>query len=269
MKNTNDFINLLNELNNTKGYEKVFKMLKEMNSKFSKKDFYRFDFQGLKNFKINKGVFSPAFAKDSILSPKYLVDNNFTKNKKILEIGCGSGIASVYIAKFGNPKKVLGVDINKFAVLNAIENRDYFLKNKNLLKIKESNLFENVKGKFDIIYWSFPWVYANKKLISKISKIKDKLNEYEKGLLESVITEPNYEIIKKLIVNSRNYLTKKGIIVLLSSDFCNNKKIEEYAKENNFEVRYDSIYDGTYVNEVDMKGKLYNIILKQNNMKDV
>lgn len=80
-----------------------------------------------------------------------VVDIN--KNQTFLEIGCGTGAVSLLVGK--RAKSGIGADINPAAVKNADLN-------KKLMNIKNvefilSDVFENVKGKFDIVICNPPY----------------------------------------------------------------------------------------------------------------
>lgn len=73
---------------------------------------------------------------------------------KVLDMGTGSGIQAIFAAS--KSKDVIAVDLNPFAVacakmnveLNGLSSR---------VKVLESNLFENVEGKFNLIIFDPPF----------------------------------------------------------------------------------------------------------------
>lgn len=65
----------------------------------------------------------------------------------VLDLGCGSGILSILAKKLG-AAKVLGVDNDPLAVEAARENVE---RNNVKVEIKQSDLFSNVDGKYDLI----------------------------------------------------------------------------------------------------------------------
>ena len=81
-----------------------------------------FHYDGLE-LQIKKGVFHPAFFGSSKVFARFLKRQNL-QGKKVLEIGCGSGLLSLIAARKG--AEVLAVDINADAVacakLNAVQN---------------------------------------------------------------------------------------------------------------------------------------------------
>lgn len=95
-----------------------------------------------------EGVYEPA--EDSWMMCNYLPENL----DSVLEIGCGSGIISIHLAKKGN--NVTSIDINPKAVKATKFNAK---KNQVHLEVLESNMFQKVKGrKFDSIVCNPPYL---------------------------------------------------------------------------------------------------------------
>ncbi|WP_297378066.1 50S ribosomal protein L11 methyltransferase [uncultured Helcococcus sp.] len=115
----------------------------------------------------------------------------------ILDIGCGSGILSILAKKLG-AKNVLACDIDPIAVSSTIDNAKI---NKVDLQAKESNLFDNIEGEYDLIF-------AN--------------------ILAEILVE--------MIGQSKDYIKKSGILVL--SGVINEKAgmVKEALSENDYEI---------------------------------
>ena len=115
----------------------------------------------------------------------------------ILDIGCGSGILSILAKKLG-AKNVLACDIDPIAVSSTIDNAKI---NEVDLQAKESNLFDNIEGKYDLIF-------AN--------------------ILAEILVE--------MIGQSKDYIKKSGILVL--SGIINEKAdiVKEALVENAYEI---------------------------------
>ena len=88
---------------------------------------------------------------------------NIDKNKSILDVGCGYGFIGISLAKILNSKVVM-VDINKRAVHLTNMN---IKENKVNAQAFESNIYENVKEKFDVIV-SNPPIRAGKNIVLEI-----------------------------------------------------------------------------------------------------
>jgi methylase of polypeptide subunit release factors len=76
--------------------------------------------------------------------------------QRILDIGCGTGAAGVVIAKSSPPSEVLMTDVNDAALQLARTNSN-FAGTENCLTIN-SDLFERVDGKFDLIVSNPPYL---------------------------------------------------------------------------------------------------------------
>lgn len=114
-------------------------------------------------FNSDNGVFS----KDHLdFGSKLLIEimiKNIDKNKSILDVGCGYGFIGISLAKILNSKVVM-VDINKRAVHLTNMN---IKENKVNAQAFESNIYENVKEKFDVIV-SNPPIRAGKNIVLEI-----------------------------------------------------------------------------------------------------
>lgn len=120
------------------------------------------------NFKFitDNGVFS----KDKLdLGSKILIESFFKSNTNddisILDIGCGYGVISVIIKKILKLPKITLSDVNKRAIELAVENLK--LNDIKDFNIVISDLFEKIKGSFDIII-SNPPIRAGKNTIFKL-----------------------------------------------------------------------------------------------------
>ena len=133
------------------------------------------------------------------------------KNIKVLDMGSGSGIQAKTCLKLGI-KNVLTTDINPKAIA-------YLKKSK--LKTKKSNLFSNIKSKFDLIIFNPPYLPENK---------------YDKQL-DTTGGKKGYEIINKFLTQSRSHLNKDGKILLLFSNLSRPNIIKKYAKKIGYKYK--------------------------------
>lgn len=75
------------------------------------------------------------------------------KDQSFLEIGCGTGVISIAVAK--QARSGVSVDINEKAVVNAQQNaKIHKVEN---IEFLISNVFENVTGSFDVIICNPPY----------------------------------------------------------------------------------------------------------------
>ncbi len=153
-------------------------------------------------------IYEPA--EDSFLLRKYVEKY---ASDKVLDIGSGSGIQAEAALK--KTKNVLAVDINKEAIK--------LLKKKGI-KAEYSNLFSNVKGKFDLIIFNPPY-----------------LPEEEKEDLETKLVTTGgkygYEILERFFKDVKKFLNKNGKILIVFSSLTNKKKVDSLIKKYGFKFR--------------------------------
>jgi HemK-related putative methylase len=163
------------------------------------------------------GVFSPKYFKDTFIFAEILPE---LKGKTLLEIGCGTGILSIFSIWKG-AKEVTSVDINPKAVINTIEN----VKIHNLskwIKVKESDIFSSISDKFDVILWNFPFLHINNNQVT---------------LHEKMVFDPNYKELKRFVSLSDNYLNKEGFLLIgFSPEIGHIDKLKSILNENGFEM---------------------------------
>jgi release factor glutamine methyltransferase len=150
-------------------------------------------------------VYSPE--EDSYLMQKTLEKNIKNKNLNVLEIGIGSGIQLKTLKKLGI-KNLSGVDINSDAVKDC---------KKLGFNCKISNLFEKVKGEFDIIIFNPPYLPEDKK-------------EPKDSQLATTGGKKGGELINKFLRQAKKHLNKKGKIFLLVSSLTKGLNYEGYKK---------------------------------------
>ena len=124
-----------------------------------------------------------------------------TKNKIVLDYGCGTGNISQKIAA-AQPLKLFGIDISEVSVNKAIENA----KNLNLQIDYSVDNCEETKFKtetFDLVFGSGILHHLNlEKSVSEIKRILK--NKGEMVFLEPLGTNPLINIYRKLTPNSRS-----------------------------------------------------------------
>ncbi len=106
-------------------------------------------FRGLR-LEVPDSVYQPA--EDSFL----LAEGAERLRGRVLEVGCGSGMASICCARAHPDSRVLGVDINPDAVLCAGRNaKANGIRN---ASFRRSDLFGSVRGTFDAIMFNPPYL---------------------------------------------------------------------------------------------------------------
>ncbi len=137
-------------------------------------------------------VFAPEPWDYNILSKTVLKEVKETD--KVLDMGTGTGVQALLAAS--KSSNVTAVDVNPFAVECAKLNSE-LNKMASRIKVKQSDLFENVTGKFDVIIFDPPFRW---------SKPRD---DWEKSCADE-----NYSIMNAFFEQSKNYLTPTGKILV-------------------------------------------------------
>lgn len=132
----------------------------------------------------------------------------YSKNKKVLDLGSGGGILALAAIKSG-AKSVTASDINNEAIKEL---------KKQEIKAIQSNLFEKVKGKFDLIVFNPPYLPEDKE-------------EDKESAMITTGGEKGDEIIIEFLKQSVRHLDKDGIILLLLSSLTPRKRIDGFMKE--------------------------------------
>ncbi len=143
---------------------------------------------------------------DSFLLVRYV--REYAKGS-VLDIGTGSGIQAEIALK--NKCKVLATDIDKEAV--------NFVRKKGLRAIV-SNLFDNVKGKFDLIIFNPPYLPEDK-------------DEPKDSRLITTGGKDGFEVLERFLKDAKNYLKKDGKILIVFSSLTGN--VDKILKKYNYE----------------------------------
>lgn len=173
------------------------------------------------------GIYEPA--EDSYM----LIESiNARKGEKALDMGCGTGIVALHLAKYCD---TLAVDLNEEAVKNAEYNA---LLNKIKIRLARSNLFSNIKEKFDLIAFNPPYLPTYNENVA-----------WDGG-------RNGIEIITKFFMKAKNYLDKNGRIYFVISSVAN---IDTILKKFSRIYKFKKLMERSFFFE-----KLYVYIARQN-----
>lgn len=150
---------------------------------------------------------------DSYLLAKHVAKHSFGS---VLEIGTGSGIQAITAAKQKRVKSVLAVDIQKAIV----EHCRTSIKSKKI-KFIQSNLFDNVSGKFDTIIFNPPYLPED-------ARLKDITVEGGKK---------GYETLYRFFNDINEHLTPDGKILIVFSSLTKKDKVNSFVENNLLEFR--------------------------------
>lgn len=189
----------------------LFPFLSFFYKQYSSKE-RNYSYNGIK-VKIFPGVFHPGLFFSTKLLIEYVSELSI-KDKKVLELGAGSGLISIYCAKQNGV--VTASDISVIAIENIKLNA---LSNNVLINIIKSDLFDGIeKQEFDFIIINPPYFP------------KDPKNESESAWF----CGSDYQYFKKLFSQLSNYKTNNSIVLMILSEDCDINRIKSIAQENNF-----------------------------------
>lgn len=155
------------------------------------------------NFMVNKNVLIPRQDTEILVEEVLKLTNDF-KDLKILDMCTGSGAIAISISKFILNVKVYAVDISNNALEVAKYNNEKL--NTNVVFI-ESDLFQNVKGKFNIIVSNPPYIKT-----SVINELEEEVKNEPKLALDG--GQDGLFFYRKIIENAHNFLEQKGYLCL-------------------------------------------------------
>ena len=183
-------------------------------------------------FIVNKNVLIPRFETEELVENTIqLINEHFTLPINILDIGCGSGCIGISLKKKLDNVHVTLVDISKEALEVAKINASNNSCDVNFI---ESDMWENVTGKYDVIISNPPYIRNDEEIEDLVRDnephlalyggddglkyyriIRDKLLDYvnNKFLLALEIGDEQKEEVTKLFSNIPNsiILTKKDL----------------------------------------------------------
>lgn len=160
---------------------------------------------GLETFRVFRGVLPPDRARMSPVFARYLHGNKaLFENKSVLEIGTGSGILAVVMAKNG-AKGVVATDIVATSVKNAQENAE-MLNLRHIIDVREGDLFQPMREgeRFDLIVFHHPFFCEKPTRGSGI---------------ETAIMDDG-GLIRRFLSNAKTYLEPEGKLILPFNEGC-------------------------------------------------
>lgn len=141
----------------------------------------------------------------------FLILDNIVPGNTVLEVGCGSGMISVYCAKIGREVTCCDVspDARSCAEKNAIRNHVE-------LHIVDSQLFNSIAGKFDTIIFNPPYLPTDDRF--------EESEQWDGG-------KDGFDITRPFLKSAHYFLTESGsIYIILSSLTDVDSLIEEFPQ---------------------------------------
>ncbi|MBI2550421.1 methyltransferase [Candidatus Woesearchaeota archaeon] len=134
---------------------------------------------------------------------------------RVLDMGTGSGIQAITAAREKDVLSVVAADINDEALKSAATTAaKEGVKQK--IKFAKSDLFSNIKGKFDTIIFNPPYL------------------PQDKGIADEAIYggRHGYEILERFLNNCSRHLNDKGIILTVFSSRTNKQRVDGIIEAN-------------------------------------
>lgn len=175
-----------------------------------------YEYHGIR-LKIMPGVFHPGLFFSTKVLLQYI--SSFPlKNKRVLELGAGSGLISLYCAKQG--ANATASDINPTVVSSLRQNSS---NNGLTLDVVESDLFEKLNpNQFDLIVVNPPYYPKDPKTIGE----------------HAWFCGANFEYFEKLFFELHQKLTRKDcLVIMILSEDCRIDKIEKIAANHTFNLK--------------------------------
>lgn len=182
-----------------------------------------------RKFKVTKDVLSPRMETEELIYKVIEYIKSINKNNiKILDLCTGSGIIGITLRKELEFKslEVVASDISEEALKVAKENA---IMNEAEVKFIQSDIFENINEKFDIIVSNPPYIAYNDK-----KTMEDNVLNYDPHLALFAEEDGMY-FYREIVENAKEYLEEDGI-VFFEIGYDQREKILKLANDNGFKA---------------------------------
>jgi release factor glutamine methyltransferase len=132
------------------------------------------------------------------------------QSKRCLEIGTGTGMVAILLAKNGN--EVTATDVNPKAISCAKKNGQA---NGVSIKFKRADLFKGIEGKFDVIVFNPPYLPT-----AAEDKVKGPLNRALDGGPDGLA------VTRRFLKDSKAHLNKNGELYTIISSLSPQESVD-------------------------------------------
>lgn len=178
--------------------------------------------------KVNKNVLIPRRETEELVEKTIeLIKKIFpNQNISILDIGTGSGCIPITLKKYFPNNNITAVDISQDALKVAVDNS---LSNNVNINFIQSNLFENVYGKYHCIISNPPYIKEDEEIMDIVKNNEPHLALYapNEGLYfyEEILKEANKYLEDKFIIAFEIGETQGQDIINIAGKYFPNSKV--------------------------------------------
>lgn len=177
-----------------------------------------FEYKGMK-ISFCESVYEPS--DDTFLLLGALEKENWTGAETVLEVGCGTGIVSVFLSK--KAKEVFSLDINRRAVSCARRNAE--ANDAANMHVFSGDLFSGIgRKKFDVLVFNTPYLPEDK----VTGKFGD--SSWSGG-------KSGRKVIDRFLRGALKHIAPRGKIFLVESSLSDCGKTLDYFKENGIDAK--------------------------------
>ena len=229
-ENSQEFTNNISELLTKEKEELYFSLIdKHIEKNVPLSHLAGFEYFYDRKFKVTKDVLSPRMETEELIYKVIEYIKSINKNNiKILDLCTGSGIIGITLRKELGFKslEVVASDISEEALKVAKENA---IMNEAEVKFIQSDIFEDINEKFDIIVSNPPYIAYSDKIT-----MEDNVLNYDPHLALFAEEDGMY-FYREIVESAKEYLEEDGI-VFFEIGYDQREKILKLANENGFKA---------------------------------
>ena len=178
-------------------------------------------FMGLE-FYVSPDVLIPRFDTEVLVEQAL---KHIDGEKSVLDMCTGSGCIAVCVSVLGKAGKVVASDISPDA--RTVAKRNAEKNNAGSIEFVESDMYENVSGRFDVILSNPPYIPTH-----IVENLDEEVKDHEPRLALDGHEDGMY-FYRKLIAKAGEHLALDGII-MMETGYDQGKAVSELLSENKF-----------------------------------
>lgn len=147
----------------------------------------------------------------------FLIMDHIVPGNSVLEVGCGSGIISVYCATLG--REVTCCDVSPDARNCAEKNA---LRNHVKIKVVDSQLFNSITGKYDTIIFNPPYLPTDDQF--------EESEQWDGG-------KSGFDVTGPFLKSAKYFLNEGGSIYIILTSLTDVESLMEEFKDYTFKLK--------------------------------